>query len=190
MSPQARWVPFTAKQFVDGTRSSFRWDARLNPTKIVSSVVTDAYEEGHGRLVVNLGGVLPVLNITGPEADQGELQRYFSSLLLCPPLLLNHPSLDWAVVGPSTLRVRDCQDPTGAIVDFDLREDGRPLTCRADRPRRVGKKAVLTPWSGAAREFQEWEGLRVASQLEVAWHLPEGPFVCYRSEVTSFVAVR
>jgi hypothetical protein len=47
----------------------------------------------------------------------------------------------------------------------------------------------LTPWSGGCAEFKEWEGLRVAAQLEASWHLPEGPFSYYRSEVVSFKVV-
>jgi len=98
MSPEARWIPFTAEQFTDSTRSSYRWDARIHPGKIASAVVTDAYEEGRGRLVIKLGGVLPVKKVTGPDADKGELQRYFSSIAFCPPVLLNHSSLDWTAV--------------------------------------------------------------------------------------------
>jgi len=190
MSPQARWIPFTAEQFTDARRSSFRWNARLDPGKIASPVVIDAYEEGRGRLVVKLGGVLPVRKVTGPDADKGELQRYLSSIAFCPPILLNHPSLNWTAVGPLTLRVRDREDPTGATVDIDLDDDGRPLGCRADRPRMVGKKTVLTPWSATCSEFHEWEGLRVPTRLGASWQLPEGPFVYFRAEITSFFAVR
>jgi len=190
MSPEARWIPFTAEQFVDATRSSFHWDARLDPGKIVSPMVTDAYEEGHGRLVVKLGGILPVQIIEGPDADKGELQRYLSSIALCPPILLNHPSLDWVVAGPLTLRVRDREDPVGATVEISVGEDGRPLGFRADRPRMVGKKAVLTPWSATCNEFREWEGLRVPTRLEVSWHFPEASFVYYCGEIMSVVAVR
>jgi hypothetical protein len=188
MSPQARWIPFTAEQFTDARRSSFRWDARLDPGKIASPMVTDAYEEGHGRLVVKLGGVLPVKKITGPDADKGELQRYLSSIAFCPPILLNHSSLDCAVVGPLTLRLRD-RDASAAI-DIDIGDDGRPFGCRADRPRMVGKKTVMTPWSASCSEFREWEGLRVPTRLEASWHLPEDRFVYFRAEIMSLVAIR
>jgi hypothetical protein len=50
MSPEARWIPFTADEFIDATRSSFRWEARLDPGKVGSPIVIDAYEDGHGRL--------------------------------------------------------------------------------------------------------------------------------------------
>jgi len=152
--------------------------------------VTDAYEEGHGRLAVKLGGVIPVQKVRGPEVDRGELQRYLASIALCPSMVLNHVALDWTAAGPRSLRVRDRTDPTGATVDLEISEDGCPLACRAVRPRMIGKQATLTPWSGTCAEFKEWEGLRAATRLEVSWNPPEGPFTYYRSEVVSFEVVR
>lgn len=190
MSPEARWIPFTADEFIDATRSSFRWEARLDPGKIGSPTVIDCYEEGHGRLVVKLGGIVPVKKITGPDADRGEIQRYLSSVAFCPAMLVNHPTLDWTAVGPISLKVRDRQDANGATVDLGLSEDGRPIGVRAVRPRQVGKQAILTPWSGTASEFREYEGLRVATHKEVAWELPEGPFTYFRGEIVSFAVLR
>jgi len=45
-APKARWMPFTAEETVDATRSSFRWEARFAAGSLR---VTDAYEEGRGR---------------------------------------------------------------------------------------------------------------------------------------------
>ena len=189
-SPSARWLPFIAEQVIEAHRSSFRWEARYQGGRMGLISVTDAYEEGHGRLVVKLGGVIPVQKVQGPDADRGELQRYLASITLCPPMVLNHGSLDWTAVGPLTLRVRDRADPTGATVDVEISEEGRPLACRGDRPRMAGKHAVLTPWSGICTEFKEWDGLRAATRLDVSWGLPDGPFSYYRSEVVSFKVVR
>ena len=125
--------------------------------------VTDAYEKGRGRLVVKLGGLIPVQKVQGSEADRGELQRYLASIALCPPILLSHTSLDWTAVGAISLRVRDRADPTGATLEMDISEEGCPLGCRADRPRIVGKQTVLTPWSATPHEFKESDGLRTAS---------------------------
>jgi hypothetical protein len=190
MSPEARWIPFTAEEFIDATRSSFRWQARLDPGKLTAPTVTDAYEEGRGRLVVKVAGVVPVQKISGPDADKGELQRYLASAVFCPSMLLNHSSVESAAVAPLTLRLCDRNDSNSAVVDIDISEEGQPLVCRADRPRLVGKQALLTPWSGVYSEFREWEGLRIPSRLEVRWHLPEGPFTYFRAEITSFTALR
>jgi hypothetical protein len=130
------------------------------------------------------------VKMAGLDADKGELQRYLSSIAYCPAILINHASLDCTAVGSVTLRVLDRKDSTGATVDLDVCEEGQPLTCRAVRPRIVGKQAIMTPWSGSCTEFREWEGLRVATRLEVLWHLPDGPFTYFRSEITSFTALR
>jgi hypothetical protein len=189
-SPDAKWISFTAEERIEVTRSSFRWVARIGGSRFGFVTVTDAYEERHGRLVVKLGGIVPAQKVTGPEADKGELQRYFAAIVSCPAALVNNPRLEWTDVGPAGLRVRDRDDATDATVDFEIGDDGRPLVLRAERPRIAGKQAVLTPWSARALEFREWEGLRVASRIEVDWILGAGPFTYFRAEVESFAIIR
>src|SRR5690348_6152722 len=106
-APGARWIPFTAEETIESTRSSFRWEARYAGGRSGWIGVTDAYEDGHGRLAMKLGGLIPIKTVRGPHADRGELQRYLASVFLCPPMLLNHGSLEWSAIGPTTLRVRD-----------------------------------------------------------------------------------
>jgi len=185
----ARWIPFRADQVIEARRSSFRWEARYQGGRIGWITVTDAYEEGHGRLMVKLGGVIPVERVRGPEVDKGELQRYLASFVLCPSMLLNHPSLGLRAFGPHSLQVRDRSDPTGATLDVEINVEGCPTACRANRPRMVGNHSVLTPWSASGAQFEEREGLCVPSRLEVSWGLAEGSFTYYRSQVVSFEAM-
>lgn len=170
-APGARWMPFTAEQRMNATQSSFCWNARFGG-RVGLLTVTDACEELHGRLVLKLGGVIPVKKFAGAEVDKGEMQRYLAEILMWPSILLHHSSLEFTVAGDRVLRVRDRQDSAGATVDYEINEEGRPVACRAERPRLAGEKTVLTPWSGACQEFQEWEGLRVARRLEVSWNPP------------------
>ncbi len=183
--PDARWLPFTAEEEIDATSSRFRWVARAGRI-----TVTDAYEDGHGRLQVKAAGLIPISKATGPDVDQGELQRYLASAVFCPPMLLNHRLLECVEIGPATLQLREREHPSGATVDVELAEDGRPAICRAMRPRLIGKRAELTAWSGTASEPREWEGLRVASRLEVFWHLPADSFSYFRTEVLTWTVVR
>lgn len=187
-SPTARWIPFTAEQVIESRFSSFRWEARMSGGAIGSVTVVDAYEDGHGRLAVRKGPV-PLRKIIGPDSDKGELQRYLASIVFCPSALVNHSTLDWTSVGPSTLRVHDRQDATGAWVDLIVGEDGCPLECRAERPRIAGKRMLSTSWSAICADFGERDGLRVPNRLEARWHLSEGSFSYYRSRLTSFVAL-
>ncbi len=189
-SPDAKWIPFTADETIESTRSDFRWQARIGGSRFGFVTVTDAYEEGHGRLAVKLGGIIPARNVTGPDADRGELQRYLAEIISCPAALVNHAALDWTATGPNILRVRDRNDLTGATVDFVIADDGRPLDCTAERPRTVGKQSIPTPWAGRATDFREFEGMLLPYRLAAEWRLPEGPFVYFESEVTSLEIIR
>ncbi len=179
LAPEARWMPFTAEERIEAYRSSFRWEGRFRGVLMV----TDAYEGGHGLLAMRVGG-FPVKKTAGPEMDRGELQRYLASIGLCPPALYNHLSLEWSEPRPHTLGVRDREGPKDASIELDLDSEGRPLRCRAVRPRRIGKQAVPAPWRADFQEFRDWEGMRAVSRFEVFWDLADGRFSYFRVEVT------
>jgi Family of unknown function (DUF6544) len=187
-SRDARWNPFVAEEFVDATRAAFRWEARMG-TGLLAVRVTDAYEEGHGRLVVSKGPI-ELKTLAGPDVDKGELQRYLGYIGYCPPMLVNNPSLDLLAVGPRTVQARDRQDATGASVEIDFSDDGRPILIRAVRPMVVGKRVIPTPWSASGSEPEERDGLRIWRRMEAAWHSTEGSFTYIRIELTSFTIVR
>jgi len=184
-SASSKWIRFTAEETIDARRSGFCWEARYQGGAMGWVKIRESYEDGHGRLALKLGGVIPVKTAHGPEFDKGELQRYLASVMLCPPILLNNPSLEWTAINPRTLRGRDFDDPTGATVDMEVDRDGRPVACRAMRPMAVGKRTVETPWSGNCLEFRDWEGFRAASRIEVSWEPPEGSFAYFRGETAS-----
>lgn len=189
-APGARRIRFTAEQTLDALRSGFRWVAavKVGPLRLLTA--TDAYEDGRGSLVLRAGGILPVSRGEGPDFDRGELQRYLAEVVFCPPALVLHPSLEWSALGPDTARLRDRADPSGATVDLTLDEARGAFTCRADRPRAVGKGTVTTPWLAVSDQPRGWSGLRIPTRIEVRWELPEGPFTYFRAEVTSLELLR
>jgi hypothetical protein len=184
-SARSKWLAFTAEETIEACRSGFRWEARYQGGAMGWVRITEGYEDGRGRLSLRLGGMIPVKRAQGPEYDKGELQRYLASIMLCPPILLNHPSLEWTAIDAQTLRVSDRNDPTGATVDFEVDGDGRPVRCRTVRPMTVGKRTIATPWLGTCLDYGDCEGFRVARRIEASWEPPEGPFCYFRSETTS-----
>jgi hypothetical protein len=179
-SEAARWMSFTSELTFQTKFSEFRWEARTGGV-----VITDAYENGHGSAMSRLAGLLTLKKASrGPALDRGEVQRYLSSLMLCPAVLVNHASLEWTAVAESVLRVRDTVDPTGAAVDFEIGLNGEPASCRTIRPRLVGRNAMDTEWVGKGLDFRLWNGMRMAHRLEVSWEVPGAPYCYYRSEVT------
>jgi hypothetical protein len=180
-APAARWVSFTAEEYVDATCSGFRWDARIG-SGLTSVRVIDAYENGHGRLVVKKGP-LKLKELMGRDVDKGELQRYLAYLSYCPAMIDNNPSLQMESLGPDTVRISDTSDDTGASVDLDVGGDGRILVARAIRPMTVGSRAVLTPWMATTADFREVEGLLIPHTMEATWEPSGGTFTYIRIEL-------
>jgi hypothetical protein len=135
-------------------------------------------------------GPLTLVKLAGPDVDKGELQRYLGYVGYCPAMLVQHGSLAYELVGPSTLRLSDTRDASGASVDLEVAPDGRPVVTRALRPMTVGKRVVVTPWSATGSGEKEHEGLRSWSRMEAHWHPPEGEFTYVRMEVTALEIVR
>jgi hypothetical protein len=182
-APDARWVSFTAEEYIDSIKSGFCWDARLG-TGLTSVHVIDAYDNGHGRLVVKKGP-LKLKELTGPDVDRGELQRYLAYLNYCPAMIDNNASLRMQPIDSHTVRISDKSDQTGATVDLDVADTGRILTARAVRPMTVGQRIVMTPWNAAADNFREVEGMRIPHTMEAAWDVAEGAFTYIRIELLS-----
>ena len=96
------------------------------------------------------------------------------------------PRLTWEAGGADRLRGAFNDGTTKVTVEFDIDGEGRVLGGSAIRPRLLGKAFVDTGWSGAYREYQTFDGVRVPTVAEVSWLLPEGPFMYWRGRVTEF----
>jgi hypothetical protein len=186
--PDARWSGFTANEYVDAMKSAFCWDARMG-SRLTAVHVTDAYENGHGRLVLRKGP-LRLKKLVGSDVDKGELQRYLAYLSYCPPMIVNNSSLEFTAVSPRLLHVCDRSDPTGAFIDAEVEESGSIAVTRAVRPMTVGNRIIWAPWSARSGDMEERQGLRVPRTLEASWDLPDGAFTYIRIEVLSFELVR
>jgi Family of unknown function (DUF6544) len=57
---------------------------------------------------------------------------------------------------------------------------------RTERPRRVGKQVVDTPWSGVFGNYRELDGVRLPTTGEVSWLLPDGLFTYFRCTLTAW----
>jgi hypothetical protein len=186
-APGARWVSFSAEESVDATCSAFCWDARMG-SGLTAVRVIDAYENGHGRLVVRKGP-LKLKELMGRDVDKGELQRYLAYVSYCPAMIDNNPSLEMESLGPDTVRISDRSDDSGASVNFEVAANGRILAARAIRPMTVGRRIVMTPWKATTGDFRQVEGMLIPHTMEATWEAPEGAFTYIRIELSS-VTVR
>ena len=107
-SPEARWNTFVANEFVDATKTRVLLGGPL-ALGVFSRAGHRRLRGGEGRLVVEKGP-LQLKKLTGPDVDRGRVATLPGYVGYCPPMVLNNPSLEFAVVGDRTLKVRDRHD--------------------------------------------------------------------------------
>ncbi len=178
--PTGRWMPFTAEQWFSPSEVAFCWHARVKMAPLVTAVVDDAYEGGHGRLDVKVWGAVPVMHAEGPDIDRGEAMRYLAELPMNPAAILENPSLRWEDGPEGSFRVWTGDPETYVDLHLDREGDVTRIHTRA-RPR--GKDGP-SPWEGRFRLYGEAGGVRVPRLAEVSWIFPEGPFTYWRGELT------
>ncbi len=190
MGPDKPWVPFKAEQTLDATGLDFLWQARLRMFRVVPTTILDTFAGEHGSLSVRLFGMFPIARFRGAAVDKGEAMRGLAEMPLRPFGFMQQPRLNWAMNDDGGLRASYNNDQISASVEFELDSEGRPSTVFAsDRPRVVGRSTIETPWSGVFGAWKFFGKVRIPAFAEVAWHLPEGAFTCWRGQITDFTLI-
>lgn len=181
-----QWKPFTSTQRVITQRPGFDWEGRIEMMPGVAARVHDAYIAGEGILHATLFGLISLVNLRGtPEVAQGELMRFLAEAPWYPTALLPSQGVLWEAGDDASARatLRDGETTLTLLFRFDA--SGLIESVRAEaRGRTVGDKVVPTPWEGHWGQYELRDGMRVPTQGEVAWMLPEGPKPYWRGRIT------
>ena len=182
-----RWIGFTSTQRVVTRRPGFVWDARMAMMPGVPVRVHDAYVAGEGILHATLFGLVPLVNLRGtPEVAEGELMRYLAEAPWYPTALLPSQGVRWDGVDDTSAQATLTDGPVTLTMLFRFDRDGLIGAARAAaRGRTVGKAVIPTPWEGRWTRYDVRDGMRVPTDGEVAWILPEGPWPYWRGRITS-----
>jgi Family of unknown function (DUF6920) len=181
-----RWKSFTATQRVVTRRPGFDWDARVSVIPGLPIHVHDTYIAGEGILHAAVVGIVPLANLRGTgEIAQGELMRFLAEAAWYPTALLPSQGVRWDAVDDHSARATLADSNVTVTILFGFNEEGLINTGRVEaRGRLVGKKLVPTPWLGHYWNYVLRDGMRVPSDAEVAWGLPEGLKPYWRGHIT------
>lgn len=182
-----QWRSFEADQKVFMHAPGFDWNARIRLFPGFNVYVHDAYVAGEGLLQAKLLGLFSVANIRGtPEAAQGELMRYLSEGIWYPTALLPSQGVRWQAIDDTSARATLTDGNTTVSLDFHFNADGLIHAMHADsRSRGAGAKITTAPWDIRVWNYQNYQGMRVPTEGEVAWALPDGAYPYWRGRVDS-----
>ena len=174
--PDARWISFKAEQhnFVAPRARLF----------YLSGTMMGIPVQGYHRFVgpsasmnVKAAAVIPVVDASGAEMDQGETVTLFNDMCVMAPATLIDPSITWqphddrhvGAVFSNAGRAIHAElsfNDTGELVDFTS----------DDRFQVSGSAAKQLRWSTPLREYRQFGPARLSASGEGRWHAPEGDF--------------
>lgn len=182
----ARWLPFNARQTMSITSCAFAWRARFYPFGYLS--VTDAFENGSGRLDVTALGIIPLVRTQPTSAlTRGELMRYLAELAFVPDAILHNHHLRWRADDATTFSVSAGTGKEAVEVSLSLCHDGRIADIyAANRPRSVTEPVLPTPWRGHFSDYRQQMGRWIPFAGNVAWVIDGVETLYWRGTVTDW----
>ncbi|NCQ59617.1 MAG: hypothetical protein GW913_02985 [Myxococcales bacterium] len=159
----------------------FAWRAGIKMGPLMTAVVVDAYEAGHGRLDVKLWGAIRVAHDEGPAVDRGEAQRYLAELPWNASAFLDNESLRFDEGPEGSVRVW-AGDPA-TYVDLHFDEEGDIVRTYTET-REHGHEGCV-PWEGNFSAYETFGSLRMPTHGEVSWQRPTGSFTYWRGDIVS-----
>ena len=180
---EAKWNPFTATQLVTTQRPGFDWDARIQMAPGINAFVHDTYLLGEGSLHASLLGLFTVAKIPStPEANQGELLRFFAEATWYPTTLLPSQGVRWEAIDDTSARATLTDGATTVSLVFQFNAEGAIATMRAEA--RYRDKLTAMPWSGRFWEYSVCSGMLIPLEGEVGWEYPEGTRLYFKGRIT------
>jgi Family of unknown function (DUF6544) len=178
-----RWFPFTAVQSYTLDPPGFRWRARVKVARLPLAIAEDSLEHGSGRMHVRVLGLVPVVDATGPEMDQGSLMRWLNETMWFPQawttdVISWRPLDENSAIGSVSAGGHDVE----AAFRFD--DDGRLVDFRADRYRAVGGGFELAEWATPLSAHSSFAGVEVPSAGHASWILDDGESEYIRLQIT------
>ena len=178
-----KWSPFTATQFVITQRLGFDWDARIQMAPGINAFVHDTYLLGEGSLHASLLGLFTVAKTPStPEANQGELLRFFAEAPWYPTALLPSQGVRWEAINDTSARATLTDGATTVSVVFQFNAEGTIDTFRTEA--RYRDKLTAMPWGGRFWEYSVRNGMLIPLEGEVGWEYPEGTRLYFKGRTT------
>ncbi len=181
------WSQFEASYFVSQSPVAFIWDAKIKIAPVFHVRVTDYFKDGIGAGKVSLMSAITIgSDEDNPELNSGALYRYFAEAVWHPTALLPQSGVTWEPVDENRAIARLTKSGISISLEFrfnDLGEISGIYT--EERFGKFGDKYVKYPWEGRFKNYQVFNGVKIPTEGEVGWYLPEGWWIFWKGKIVN-----
>lgn len=181
-SPDQAWMPASAEQYFRTDEPGFVWRVRVRMARLLPIAGRDSYRDGHGRMLIAAGSLVPVVDAADEKIDHGTLLRYLGEMVWFPAAALR-PYIRWEPIDDGSARATMRYGGVEASAIFSFDEQGRFTGLEAQRYLGGGAEAKLERWAVVATAWEERDRVRIPVRGDALWHLSGGDFPYYRWEI-------
>lgn len=178
-----RWMPAVAEQFFNIDNPAFIWRVKVDMNALIWYSGRDKFTDGAGSMLIRILSIIPIVNSSGPEIDQGSLLRFLGEMCWFPSAAIS-PYLKWESINTTSAKVTMRIGSTEASGVFRFDSKGNILSFSAKRYMADGKTKTLEDWYVPCREWKVLNGFNIPVKGEVIWSLKSGDFSYYKWKIT------
>ncbi len=184
LSPEQKWIPLQAVQYINVDDPGFVWIAHAKMAPFTGMYVRDMYYKGQGSMKGKLFALIPVVNAQpGPEMNQGVLLRFLAEMIWYPSAALQDYII-WEEIDANSARATMTWQGVSADMIFYFNDQGDMISSLASRYQEVNGHFELHDWGGIAREYKDFSGIRLQNKSDIIWKYETGDFNWLQIEVT------
>jgi hypothetical protein len=174
----ASWMPLRAEQYnVIGPPTRLFYF-----TGSMFAIPVQGYHRYVGpsaTMTVKAAALVPVVQASGTEMDQGETVTMFNDMCVMAPATLIDPAIVWEPVDDRTVRASFTNAGHTIRAELVFNEAGELTNFRSDDRYQIspdGKSVRKVPWSTPLAHYRSFGPVRLASGGEARWHEPDGDY--------------
>ncbi len=174
---EGKWMEFWANQWINPHEPAFVWKAWVYAWPGIHLAGMDRYNQGEGRMWIQLMSLFSVVDETGPEIDDASAVRFLAEIAWVPGIA-TLPFIEWEEIDSTSARATMTYGNSEVYGIFEFDENGDLSEFRTQRYYKRGDEYVMKDWVARVRpgHFLEFGDYRIPSRYKVSWDLEAGRF--------------
>ncbi len=183
LAADQKWLQGTAVQYFRTEAPGFVWQVRLRMNPLLHIAGRDRYVDGRGQMLIDVQWLLPVVDASGPEVDQGTLLRYLAETVWFPTAALSD-SIQWQAVDDAAARATMTYGGVTASGIFHFDDAGQVTGFEGQRYKENAGAYTLEHWVITMADHRNLGGLVIPTRADITWRLDSGDFHWFSCEIT------
>lgn len=176
LGPDKPWLRAESWQYTSAVAPARVYALRLDlgPVPLFG---LDTYASGRGRMIGRIGGLVKVVDGSGPELDLGELTTYLDDAVMLAPSTLLVPAVTWGAVDDTSfdVTITDAGLTSCGRVTLDEHDEAVDFVS-SDRYADLPGGMVRAAWSTPRTVWVDPAGRTFSAGGRAVWHLPDGEY--------------